>query len=68
LFSKVRGEFRHAAGLVVHELLPDGLKDEPRDGLFANFYPDGQLKTYGIYDADGSCDGSWALHLQHDAE
>src|SRR5262249_30638875 len=33
-------------------------------GLFADCYPDGQLRHLGFY-SEGSCDGSWALYLEH---
>lgn len=49
------------------KLLPEGVSTDLRDGLFAEFYPDGQLKHFGDY-IDGSCGHAYALYLDHGVE
>jgi len=44
--------------------LPEGFKPMGEgQGLCASFYDDGQLKSYGYFNADGTPSRAWILHL-----
>ena len=43
--------------------LPAGYQTERKEGLYAEFYPDGQLKHFGFY-MKGNCRDTWALYLK----
>ncbi len=48
-------------------LVPGGTSFSKREGLFADFYEDGQLKHLGIYQ-NGTCEDYYALNLKHGVE
>ncbi len=44
--------------------LPAGYSTTERDGLYAEFYEDGQLRHLGYYEDGALADRSWALYLE----
>ncbi len=45
------------------DLIGHEYRSDQKNGWYADFYPDGQLKEYGNY-VDGICVG-WSIHLGH---